>query len=134
MKTKMKKNQKPIDIDLHLKYRCPDEGCGAEHWVSLKEARTPKFIVVCYCGNKFSVKTIDKCKISYAKIKNSQATSEPLAIPQKILESCIKIMCGFGFDKKESEELLIAYYLKDPINDAVTLVKKTISSIGVENE
>lgn len=60
---KTQKLQKPIDADIHLKYRC--KKCGIDHWLSFKEASTKNFKVVCYCGSVFKVKQLSGFKFKY---------------------------------------------------------------------
>lgn len=79
-KTKTKKLQKPIDADIHLKYRC--KKCGMDHWLSFKEASTKDFKVVCGCGVVFKVKRLSGFKFKYKqntvpKISKTQEQIEP---------------------------------------------------------
>lgn len=62
-KTKTKKLQKPIESDIHLKYRC--RKCGLDHWLSYREASTKNFKVVCSCGSVFKVKRLVDFKLKY---------------------------------------------------------------------
>lgn len=62
-KTKTKKLQKPIEADIHLKYRC--NKCGLDHWLSYREASTKNFKVVCSCGSVFKVKRLVGFKLKY---------------------------------------------------------------------
>lgn len=62
-KTKTKKLQKPIESDIHLKYRC--NKCGLDHWLSYREASTKNFKVVCSCGSVFKVKRLLGFKLRY---------------------------------------------------------------------
>lgn len=138
MKTK-KKNLKPTNIDCHLKYRCPDNNCGYDHWISFKEAKTKNFIVVCDCGNTFKVKTVKKIKLIYNQIEIKRIDEQPedknSKIPLELLDRCAKMMVGFGFTINESKTLLSDFYDKNKIDDPISLVKNTISNIGAtENE
>lgn len=143
---KPKKNQKPIEIDAHLKYVC--DSCGLQHWVSLKQASTKQFIVVCDCNNIFGVKTIKRLKVCYNKRKqkpepvqeHKQTQAEkteqqtPREISKELLEKSINVLSTFGFTKKESESMIINAYSSNPIDDCVNLVKYSLSKIGVSNE
>ena len=74
MKTK-KKTERPIEIDAHLKYKCPNDSCGYFHWLSLQEAQTKNFKIVCDCGNVFKPKRIKTLEIIFeqtAIIKTEQ--------------------------------------------------------------
>lgn len=60
--------QKPTDINLHIKYRCPNKNCFNEHWLSLQEASIPDFKVVCeYCETVFAPYPIVKVCLYYVK-------------------------------------------------------------------
>ncbi len=126
---KKTKNLKPIEIDAHIRYVCPDNDCGFDHWISLKESQTKNFIIVCDCGLKIKPKTVKTIKIIYREQQNKPKIKE---ISQEILDKCIKIMFDFGFTEIESEPLVRESYNKFGIDDPLELVKKTIASIGVE--
>lgn len=142
-KTK-KKNQKPIDCDIHLKYRCPS--CPVEHWISLKEAKTKGYRIVCDCDTVFKVKLISKVQIVYAetetkttaaKVETEPTVTQPEKIVQEIpidlLEKCCKILVGYGFTKSESESLIKDCYSKNPSQDTALLIKDCLSSFGENN-
>lgn len=144
MTTKIKKkNQKPIDYDLYLKYRCPS--CPTEHWISLKEAKTKGYRIVCDCDTVFKVKLIEKIQIVYAdkqeKVKQDsiqQKTEDQKQkivqeIPVDLLDKCCKILVGYGFTKSEAETLAKDCYTKNPSEDIASLVKDCLSSFGVNN-
>ena len=61
------KDLEPVDCDLSLIYRCPK--CNIEHWLSLNEARTKNFKVVCDCDAIFRVKRVKGIKIKYIEDK-----------------------------------------------------------------
>jgi len=71
---KIKKLQKPIDKDIHLKYRC--KKCGLDHWLSLREASTKNFKVVCNCGRVFKVKQVTGCVLKYCNDVTIQETAQ----------------------------------------------------------
>lgn len=83
-KTKTKKLQKPIDADIHLKYRC--KKCGMDHWLSFKEASTKDFKVVCGCGVVFKVKRLSGFKFKYKKyiVPKVVATQEQVQSTQNV--------------------------------------------------
>lgn len=62
---KIQKNQIPIEIDAHFKYRCPNPKCGLDNWISLKEAQTKGFVIVCYCEQVFTPQRIKSIDIVY---------------------------------------------------------------------
>lgn len=136
-----KKSQKPIDVDGHLKYRCSDKKCNYEHWISFKEAKTKNFIVVCDCGNSFKVRTVKKFKLTYNSTEIKSIVETPIEaeeerknkIPLELLDRCAKMMSGFGFTIGESKTLLEDFYETNKIDDPISLVKNTISNIGVKN-
>lgn len=145
MKTQ-KKNLKPISLDAHFKYRCANDGCSIEHWLSIKETQTKNFKVVCDCGTVFSPKKISKLKIVYSKSKKKtppESAQETLVrpeteknkidIPFDIVEKAAKILVNYGFTEKESKELLIESYKKQHIDDIGTLIKFTLENFGGKN-
>lgn len=133
-----KKNQKPIDYDIHLKYRCPNNKCNYEHWLSLKEAKTKDFKVVCDCETIFSPKQIEKIDITYlqTKLDDKKKDDEKIkneTMPNDLLEKSTKTLINYGFTKEESEKMLISNYIKGITEDCSTLIKKALKSIGVLN-
>ena len=133
-----KKNQKPIDYDIHLKYRCPNNKCNYEHWLSLKETKIKDFKVVCDCETIFSPKQIEKIDIVYlqTKLDEKKKDEEKIkneVIPNDLLERSTKTLINYGFTKEESEKMLISNYIKDITEDCSTLIKKALKSIGVFN-
>lgn len=154
-KTKTKKLQKPIDADIHLKYRC--KKCGVDHWLSFKEASTKDFKVVCACGVVFKVKRLSGFKFKYKKdtLKKVNATQEQVkptpnvdppkpviqtvveqapvqrtTIPAELLDKSVKLLLSYGFTKTEATKLVTETYFAVPVNDYATLVKYTLQSIG----
>lgn len=135
------KNIKPTDIDLYIKYSCPNKKCNNDHWTTLKESKTKDFIIVCDCGYIIKPKQIDKICIKYKKKtistnKNKNNTKNQTTIPADLLEKSVKTMMGLGYSKEESTTMIMAYYNHNPINDCMMLVKNTIavSTIGDYNE
>ena len=63
MLKKKVQSQKPIEHDIHLKYKCPT--CDQHHWLAFREAKTKNFKVVCDCNTVFKVKRISAFKIKY---------------------------------------------------------------------
>lgn len=148
MKTqKIIKNQTAVSIDLHLKYRCPNSECSNVHWVSLGEAKTKNFKVVCYCGTVFSPKVVKKVKLQYGqkkkpsrKIENSnteivqkQETQPKKQIPKDVLEKAASILIQYGFTKTESQELIVETFNQHDIIDTTELVKLALKTFG-ENQ
>lgn len=129
MKTKTKTNQKPIEYDMHLKYRCPNESCEQIHWITLLEAKTINFKIVCYCGYVFKPKTISNIKIKY-KTKPIKLTNTEQQIHQDILDKVSSILIGYGFTKSESEDLIKKSYSKNPTEDSAILVKQCLLLLG----
>lgn len=129
------KNLKPTDIDLYIKYTCPNKSCKNDHWTTLKESQTKNFIIVCDCDYIIKPKQIDTIKIKYTE-KKKNSSQETSQIPQDLLQKSLKIMVGLGYSESESSKMIIGYYKHNPINDYMTLVKNTIaiSNIGESNE
>lgn len=148
MKNKTIKNQKAIEIDAHLRYVCKNPDCGYTHWLSLKEAQTKNFKVVCDCGVVFKPKQVLKVKIVYAKPKkkkeaepqtqapmqqcfvNLSAIAKEIELDIDTLNKCVKILVGYGFTKTESEQLLKNSFRNNPTDDCATLIKQTLESFG----
>ena len=136
-KTTMKKN-KPVDIDLHLKYLCPN--CGATCWLSLRECKTVGYINVCdMCHDTFKVKTIDKITIQYKNhkkpveksIEKNQNTNI-IFDPDTRLKS-ISSLVGYGFTQKEASELVDDTFDIFKTNDIGILVKESLKLFGAKN-
>lgn len=142
MKTKkILKNQKPIDTDIHLKYRCSEPDCGCEHWLSLKETQTKKFRVVCECGLVFQPKAIKNVKIIFAKKKpqvivpvKPQTIPKNIEIPKDIQEYCIGKLIGYGFTTNEALTFSARAYTKCQTTNATLLLKYILTNLGELNE
>lgn len=139
-----KKNQKPIDLDIHLKYRCTNPLCEQDHWLSIKEAKTKNFKIVCDCGVVYKPKLIKTIKIIYShKKKQKKPKSEKLIVERKqtpkekfegididLLKRCVKVLIGYGFTEEESESLVKDSYTKQPDSDVSRIIKNVLESIG----
>lgn len=132
----MIKNQKPIDVEVNIKYICPNNKCGYDHWISLKEAQTKNFKIVCDCSTVFSPKPIQKISIKYKKRtqKTSVSNDQPVVvehnIPPNLLEKSSRVMQTFGFREKEANQLLTEFYRTNPISDYKQLVQSTLAING----
>lgn len=144
MKTK---NLRPIDIDAHFKYRCPK--CSCEHWISLNEAKTKGFRIVCDCKRVLLPRKISKLQISYSlgKTKKEKTTHQPvdsatenkqksqeILISNDLLQKCLPVLINYGFTKQESEKLLQKAYEIDQSQDCGQLVKLALKSLEHKNE
>lgn len=135
MKIKHKNNQKPIELDIHFKYRCVD--CSIDHWLSYNQVRTKNYKIVCDCGAIFQPKKINKVKILYQKkikklINPTQQNIESINL--ELISKCCSVLMNYGFTKLESESLLIKAHQKNPTNDNKLLIKTALSLIGVNND
>lgn len=140
MKTKkqIKRNQKPISLDLHLRYRCSNVDCGYYHWLSLKETQTKNFKVVCDCGTVFIPKRIQQVKVKYhkkkikPKIKEQKETKTVIknSIEPSVLEKCVRALIQYGFTKLESEDLVNRSFEIVQKNDVSLIIKKSLELIG----
>ena len=134
-KTKIKK-LKPIDTDVHFKYRCYE--CGLDYWISLKEAKTKGFKIVCDCGIVFAPKPIEDISIIYKQKIVQQSEDENFAkednqkqaIPVDILNQCGKILSGYGFTESESKDMLVKSYEESGICDKTLLIKHCLKNLG----
>lgn len=138
--TKNKKRVKPLDSDIHFKYRCTNKKCNICHWLSLNECKTKNFKIVCDCGEIFYPKRIQDINIVFAskpkskQQNNIQSETKP-TIPQDILQSCVKFLIGYGFTEPESENILIKAYSKQQTNNCSELIKFVLANIGeLQNE
>jgi len=132
------KNQKPIEIDAHFKYRCPKSNCGFDHWLSLKESQTKDFKVVCDCGYIFKPKRISKIKIVYVDIQPVPQPVKPPE-PEKVIEkpkipidlsnSCVKLLVSYGFTKDESVSLCEKAFEENPVAHSGTLIKYILQNL-----
>lgn len=133
MNINSKKTQKPIEIDAYLKYRCPS--CNIDHWISLNQATTKNYKVVCDCNQVFKPKRISKINIEYAvKQKPKLSDSDILTIESNLLNQCVSVLVQYGFTSGEAQSLVKETYLKNPTTDLKQLITNTLSSIGVSNE
>jgi hypothetical protein len=135
MKTrKILNNQKPIEYDIHLKYLCNQ--CGDSHWLSITEASTKKFKIVCYCGNVFGVKRVKDFDLRYFKKNNStqqKDTNKAKVISNDLLDQSIEVFIQYGFTKSEAKDLILESYSKSPADNPATLVKQTLELLRSKN-
>lgn len=128
------KKIKPVDIDLHLKYLCPN--CGAICWLSLRETKTVGYISVCdICHDTFKVKTIDKITIQYKHNKKTTEKTQNTNIifdPDTRLKS-ISSLVGYGFTQKEASALVDDTFDIFKTNDIGILVKESLKLFGAKN-
>lgn len=138
------KIQKPIDVDAHFKYRCTK--CGCDHWVSIREAKTNRFKVVCDCGSIFIPKRIKKIKIIYYEevkkpipqseketvetAESGHKTKTQKTINTDLLERCTKLLVAYGFTKPEAQEMLEQAYIENPTDNSGLLVREALKLIG----
>ena len=135
----IKKNLKPIDFDVYIRYICPNSNCRWQHWLSLKETQTKNFKVVCGCGQIFQPKRIKKIKCVFSatksKGKNPEAIKNPKeltsTIDKTILDKSINALMSYGFTKSESEEMLNKAYKIKPTKNSIELIKLALENIGV---
>jgi len=120
------KIQKPIEYDIHLKYRC--KKCAQDHWLSLNEASTKNFKVVCYCGKVFGVRLVKGFKLKYEPHINKKIAK----IPVDLLDKSVKLLVGYGFTNTEATDLIQTSYMKNPNDDFASLVKQTLASMRNE--
>lgn len=125
----IKKHQKPIDADIHFKYKCPDVNCSCLHWLSLKETQTKNFKIVCDCGLVFKPKQIQKIKVLYSKSIKKTKT-----IPAELLEKTIKILTKYGFTSNEITHLCTTHYTKSNSETPEALVKYILQNLENNNE
>lgn len=129
MKTiKILKNQKPTELDVSLKYSCPN--CKLDHWLFLREAKTKNYRVVCDCGTVFKPQRIDKLVIKYHKSLPIKSTDE---LSVDTLNECVRILGKYGFEHKQSITMLKKAYIESHSTDISTLIKIAIKLFGESN-
>lgn len=141
--SKIKKTLKPIEIDAHLKYRCPNSKCGQEHWLNLIESQIKNFKIVCSCGDILKPKQIKNIKVKYVvkhipQQNNIQETITPEQpepqienpISERLLLICCKTLTDYGFTKKEAFDLLKQSYIQNPTEQPLELINNTLVLIG----
>jgi DNA-directed RNA polymerase subunit RPC12/RpoP len=143
MPTIKNKRLKPIDQDIHLKYRCIK--CSVDHWLSMKETQTKGFRIVCDCGEVFRVKLIEKIDIIYQQTIKKEISlpvvvEKPLppekiieTIPLDLLKQCCTILLGYGFDISEAETLVVSTFNEKHIYTCVDLIKQALKNFGEKN-
>lgn len=133
-------HQKPIELDVSLKYKCPNIDCNINHWLFLREAKTKNFKVVCDCGTSFKPKRIKNIKVIYSKPKSTKnkidntVSCDRVKNSDPIVVRAISIMKSLGYSDKESELCINAAYDTAKYSDPKTLVKAAISNFGVKND
>lgn len=136
---KIPNHQKPIEYDIHLKYIC--QRCGQTHWLSINEASTRKFKVVCFCGLVFGIKRVKDFKLIYHKktpkaIETKKSKPEQKSIPvisNDLLNQTIEVLVKYGFTKTEAKNLIIKSYQNLPTDNPIELVKQTLESLRNTN-
>lgn len=145
MKSKIvKKNLKPIEYDVHLKYIC--QQCGNSHWLSFAEASTKCFKIVCDCGSIFGVKRVNRFKLQYYKKKpiiKQTPQPQPVVVTEtkavehtiaaELLHQTVDVLKPYGFTDSEAKELATQSYKNSPTDSVVSLVKQILESLRKEN-
>jgi hypothetical protein len=122
------KNQKPTEIDCNLRYICPKKNCKLDHWISLRESKTENFIIVCDCGEVFSVKPVVKIKIIYKKIEDNNQKTQDINLKQEssdtvalqITEDIKKVKIKYSKNKEKANTLKLPV---DTQNSCVRLLR-----------
>lgn len=132
------KRPKPVDYDAYFKYKCTNKNCSYEHWISLKEAQTKNFKIVCDCGQIIKPKRIDKLRIKYYqevnRKKETTNTLDTISIDDNTLDKCCRVLINYGFTESEAKKLLKDSYAVIKSNDCSLLIKKSLESFGVNYE
>lgn len=125
---------KPVECDAHLKYICPE--CNNEHWISLLEASTKNFKIVCDCGTIFRVKRVLDLKLRYQKAKPAPTTKKTnIDIKtNSIAKQAVTIIQNYGFTKDEAEDLIVKCYDPNKNYSVSDLVKEALKTMRVNNE
>lgn len=125
---------KPVECDAHLKYICP--ACHNEHWISLLEASTKNFKIVCDCGTIFRVKRVLDLKLRYQKVKtvSSPKKTNINIKTNTTAQQAITIIQNYGFTKDEAEDLIVKCYDPNKNYCVSDLVKEALKTMRVNNE
>lgn len=138
------KNLKPTEYNITYKYTCPE--CQGEHWISELQASVNGFVIVCECETALRIKTIKSITKNYVRTKskptstNNQKSEKQEArqiidnMPKDLLNKAAGVFVGYGYTEKEAKELLVKAYIEFGITDCWELVKKTLETIGKNNE
>lgn len=135
---KNKKRLKPKEHDVHLKYSCTD--CGCDHWLSLLEASTTNFKIVCDCGVVFRVKKVIGIKLLYDKTLSKKPKEKSAAVnvididSNLVAKQAIAIITNYGFTNKEAKDLIKKCYDTSTTYSVSDLVKQALELIKVTNE
>lgn len=123
---------KPIEIDAHFKYSCPQ--CSSFHWISFKAARVPGYMIVCdACGEPSLVETIQNLDIAYAK-EPVLAKARDSSVPDKLMKVCLKSMKDYGFEEVDSIRAINLAFKETGSLDSLVIIKNaTKHFIGAEN-
>jgi hypothetical protein len=119
------KNLKPIDYEISFIYGCP--GCRYQHWLSMNEASTKNFKVVCDCGVSFKVKPIKQIEIIYQIEQEKKEHIDELT--NEIVNKCVTILDDYGFSKTEAVNLIYRSYKENKSVDIGTIIKFCISNL-----
>jgi Holliday junction resolvasome RuvABC DNA-binding subunit len=138
------KNIEPIEKDCSLKYLCPD--CSNVHWISLREARTKNFKIVCECNTIIIPKRIKKLKTVFCqkKIKQEVSLNKPkqVVIPPvpkntiqiDIQNKCIEALRGFGYCDDEIKKILPEALEASRTNHIKLVIDYLLKNLGEKHE
>lgn len=126
MKTK-KKSQKPIEINAYFKYACSKQSCSYQHWISIAEAKTKNFKIVCDCGSIIRPKRIKSIKIAY--VESLKKNNSP-QLDDAVVREYTEVLCGYGFTSDESIKLINIAYSKLPNGSKREIIKLALTSTG----
>jgi hypothetical protein len=143
MLTQHNKNKKislkPTKIEAHLQYICPNQDCGFDHWLTLRETQTRNFKIVCECGTVFRPKRVKDLDIVFAKKTNKAKTvsrpskpssqTQKITIPIDILNRSAIVLVGYGFTDNEARQMIQDCFDKTQSVDVSFLVKNSLESL-----
>jgi hypothetical protein len=126
-----KKKLRPVDIEGYIKYIC--HNCLQEHWVSFKEAKHPKFVIVCRCDETLKVKTVESISIKHIKRHNKNNTVQPSgsAIENSgLVNKTRDVLLNYGFSKTEADSLISSACEKQNFTNCEDLIKCVLTKFG----
>lgn len=142
--TKKINDVEPQKVDAQLLYVCPDTDCRMEHWLSMKQVKTPGFMVVCdFCDTVFTPRLVKSITLNFTKTDSPKqkpltpetpVVSDTATKPRDFLKEAKETLIHFGFHKQEAEEMIDTEYNKTKNTSPVQLVKGALDFLGGKSE
>lgn len=118
------KTLKPTSIEASFEYVCPH--CGSSRYLTLQEASTPGFIVVCYCGAKYNIAPVVRYKIFYGTDHISTPLSNFYQENSENHKKIIDTLSQVGYNKGILEKIVGEFPLEIDVQEGI---RQTLSKI-----